>query len=132
MSKFEKKIIEKEKKRLLKMEERIVEKDENIKLDSNSKQDLGDDGYKPMTFTIHPKESKILNGINSNDPFYFVHSFHARTSDKSIILGTTNYETEFVCALEKENICGVQFHPEKSHEVGLQLLRNFVEKTSEN
>jgi hypothetical protein len=61
MSKFEKKIIEKEKKRLLKMEERIVEKDENIKLDSNSKQDLGDDGYKPMTFTIHPKESKILN-----------------------------------------------------------------------
>jgi len=75
----------------------------------------------------HVKESKILNGINSNDPFYFVHSFHARTSDTSIILGTTDYETEFTCALEKENIFGVQFHPEKSHASGLQLLKNFSE-----
>jgi glutamine amidotransferase len=74
----------------------------------------------------HAKESKILNGINSNDPFYFVHSFHARTSDTSIILGTTDYESEFVCALEKENIFGVQFHPEKSHASGLQLLKNFT------
>ena len=80
----------------------------------------------------HAKESKILNGINSNDPFYFVHSFHARTSDQSIILGTSDYESEFVCALEKENMCGVQFHPEKSHEVGLQLLSNFAEKTKDN
>jgi glutamine amidotransferase len=75
----------------------------------------------------HAKESKLLNGINSNDPFYFVHSFHVRTSDQSIILGTSDYESEFVCALEKENIFGVQFHPEKSHQSGIQLLKNFSE-----
>jgi glutamine amidotransferase len=73
------------------------------------------------------KESKLMHEVGNDNSFYFVHSFHVRTSDESIVLGTSNYESDFVCALEKENIYGVQFHPEKSHESGFRLLKNFSE-----
>jgi glutamine amidotransferase len=73
------------------------------------------------------KESQLMREIGSDNSFYFVHSFHVRTSDATIVLGTSNYESDFVCALEKENIFGVQFHPEKSHESGFRLLKNFSE-----
>ena len=73
------------------------------------------------------KESLLMREIGPDNSFYFVHSFHVRTSDPTIVLGTSNYESDFVCALEKENIFGVQFHPEKSHESGFQLLKNFSE-----
>jgi len=73
------------------------------------------------------KESQLMREIGPDNSFYFVHSFHVRTSNPTIVLGTSNYESDFVCALEKENIFGVQFHPEKSHESGFQLLKNFSE-----
>lgn len=73
------------------------------------------------------KKSAILNDLPENPEFYFVHAFHFQCNDEADILGTTNYESRFVSAIEKGNIYGMQFHPEKSHDVGLQLIKNFVE-----
>ena len=72
------------------------------------------------------RESPLTSGIPSGEAFYFVHSLAVSPVD-SEILGTARYGTEFVCAAEKENVAGVQFHPEKSSRFGLHLLANFVE-----
>ena len=66
---------------------------------------------------------------NLPDPkeFYFVHSYHFKTGDQSDILNESNYDYTFASAIEKENIYGVQYHPEKSHDTGAALLKNFVE-----
>ncbi|WP_335903755.1 imidazole glycerol phosphate synthase subunit HisH [Shewanella algae] len=60
--------------------------------------------------------------------FYFVHSYHANHVPPENQLMTCHYGYEFVCAVHKENIWGVQFHPEKSHKFGMRLLKNFIEK----
>lgn len=60
--------------------------------------------------------------------FYFVHSFSVHCSNSKDILTTTNYGMEFVSSFQKENILGVQFHPEKSHKFGMHFFRNFLEK----
>lgn len=74
---------------------------------------------------IFNKEHDILKGLK--DPYlYFVHSFHAVTDDK-YALGTTHYGYDFVSAVNKENIFGFQPHPEKSHDNGLKILKNFFE-----
>ena len=73
------------------------------------------------------KESKLMCQIPADAEFYFVHSFHFETPDPTIVLNTTDYEYSFVSAVEKDNIFGVQYHPEKSHDVGEQLLKNFIE-----
>jgi glutamine amidotransferase len=71
------------------------------------------------------RESELTAGIPSETPFYFVHSFVPRpTGDE--VLGTAVYGERFVCAAERDNVYGVQFHPEKSSAAGLQLLRNFA------
>lgn len=75
------------------------------------------------------KESDLTSGIPSGEAFYFVHSF-AVVPEGSEVLGTARYGPEFVCAAEKGNVAGVQFHPEKSSAPGLRLLSNFVESTS--
>jgi glutamine amidotransferase len=72
------------------------------------------------------KSSNFLNGIIESDLFYFVHSYHIVCIDKEDILSTTDYGYEFVSAIQKGNIYGTQFHPEKSHEWGAILLRNFI------
>ena len=72
------------------------------------------------------KDSKLMKDIPNLSEFYFVHSFHVETKESSIILNETLYEYPFVSAFEKENIFGVQYHPEKSHDVGKQLLQNFL------
>lgn len=72
------------------------------------------------------KESALLDNIPDNTMFYFVHSFHIRCNEQKVILSTTEYEYEFTSAIQKENIYGTQFHPEKSHDWGEQLLTNFV------
>lgn len=59
--------------------------------------------------------------------FYFVHSYHVVCNDNKNILATANYGTSFTCSIQQENIFGVQFHPEKSHKYGMQLLKNFGE-----
>ncbi|HON19570.1 MAG TPA: imidazole glycerol phosphate synthase subunit HisH [Salinivirgaceae bacterium] len=72
------------------------------------------------------KESPLLKGIDSESEFYFVHSYHTVVSNTDDVLCTTVYESEFCSAIAKENIFGVQFHPEKSHDAGIQLLKNFI------
>jgi imidazole glycerol-phosphate synthase subunit HisH len=72
------------------------------------------------------KESLLMNGLTNQSEFYFVHSYHVKTDDKTIVLNETNYETNFVSAFEKEHIFGVQYHPEKSHDSGKLLLNNFL------
>ncbi len=72
------------------------------------------------------KSSNLLNGLPNESEFYFVHSYHIIANKSDEILTTTNYEYDFVSGLEKENIFGLQFHPEKSHDVGEKLLSNFL------
>ena len=71
------------------------------------------------------KKSKLMSGINENDEFYFVHSYHT-ISNSQDALSETEYEYNFVSAIEKNNIFGVQYHPEKSHDAGQKLLENFL------
>ena len=73
------------------------------------------------------KQSSLMDKIPEGSEFYFVHSYHLELSDASDTLTESNYESDYPSAVEKDNIFGVQFHPEKSHDVGAQLLRNFVE-----
>lgn len=68
----------------------------------------------------------IIRDLVGRQRYYFVHSYHAVCSDKSNILMTCDYGYEFVASVVKENIIGVQFHPEKSHDFGLAFLKNFV------
>jgi glutamine amidotransferase len=72
------------------------------------------------------KESALLKNIPSDSTFYFVHSYFLKCNHRSDILAQTEYGISFISAIEKENIFAVQFHPEKSHDVGLQLLSNFL------
>lgn len=72
------------------------------------------------------KQSKLLDREEERNRFYFVHSFFVDCLDKSDVLTTTNFGLTFVSAFEKENILGVQFHPEKSHRFGIQLFKNFI------
>ena len=72
------------------------------------------------------KESKILKNLDKNSHMYFVHSYEFIPDDKSVISATTDYSTNIVCAVEKENIFGTQFHPEKSDKFGLKLIDNFL------
>lgn len=73
------------------------------------------------------RENPILAGIASGSYMYFVHSYYARPEDSSTILTTTDYGVEFPSIIVQDSIIGVQFHPEKSSKIGLQLLQNFVE-----
>jgi imidazole glycerol-phosphate synthase subunit HisH len=72
------------------------------------------------------KDSPLFWKINLNSEFYFVHSYHIQCNNSTDILTETIYDYTFSSAIQKENIIGVQFHPEKSHDAGEMLLRNFV------
>ena len=72
------------------------------------------------------KENKIFKGIENNSHMYFVHSYEFIPEDKSVISATTDYSSNIVCSVEKENIFGTQFHPEKSDKVGLKIIDNFL------
>lgn len=80
-------------------------------------------GWNALHFT---KESNLFKYINQNDCVYFVHSFYATDCDDSVI-ATAEYGKELTAAVQKDNIMGCQFHPEKSGEVGLNILRAFCE-----
>ena len=73
------------------------------------------------------RPSRLLSGLGGNEKFYFVHSYHVVPRDESVVLTVSDYEYEFVSAVEFGNVFATQFHPEKSGEKGLGLLRNFVE-----
>ncbi len=79
-------------------------------------------GWSPVRWE---KESRLTEGIDSETPFYLVHSF-APQPQPGDLLGTAAYGTRFACAAERDNVFGVQFHPEKSSAAGLRLLSNFA------
>jgi glutamine amidotransferase len=72
------------------------------------------------------KDSKIFREIENNSHMYFVHSYEFIPEDKSVISATTDYSSNIVCSVEKENIFGTQFHPEKSDKIGLKIIDNFI------
>ena len=72
------------------------------------------------------KNSKIFKDIENSSHMYFVHSYEFIPEDKNVISATTDYSSNVVCAVEKENIFGTQFHPEKSDKIGLQIINNFI------
>ena len=72
------------------------------------------------------KESKIFKDIENKSHMYFVHSYEFIPEDKKVISATTDYSSNIVCSVEKENIFGTQFHPEKSDKIGLKIINNFI------
>ncbi len=70
-------------------------------------------------------KDKLFEGIDNNSDFYFTHSYLLKLSDEDIVLTKTKYDIDFVSSVKKNNIYGVQFHPEKSQSNGLRLLKNF-------
>ena len=72
------------------------------------------------------KDSKIFKNIENDSHMYFVHSYEFIPEDKQIISATTDYSSKIVCSVEKENIFGTQFHPEKSDKLGLKIIENFI------
>ena len=72
------------------------------------------------------KESKIFKDIENKSHMYFVHSYEFVPEDKSVISATTDYSSKIVCSIEKDNLFGTQFHPEKSNKAGLKIIENFL------
>ena len=70
----------------------------------------------------------IFEGIKDESYFYFVHSYYLKNADEDIVAGTTEYGVPIQCAVQNGRVCATQFHPEKSSEVGLALLKNFVNR----
>ena len=76
---------------------------------------------------VQQKPHALWNGIADGARFYFVHSYYVQPADPALVTGTCEYGVPFTCAVGRDNIFAVQFHPEKSAQDGLQLLQNFVE-----
>ncbi len=74
------------------------------------------------------QDSPLIKNLSGVQRYYFVHSYHAKCDNKENVLMTCDYGYEFAAAVVKDNIMGVQFHPEKSHDFGMALLRNFVKE----
>ena len=72
------------------------------------------------------KKSQIYKGIENKSHMYFVHSYEFIPEDKSVISATTDYSSNIICSVEKDNIFGTQFHPEKSDKMGLKIIENFI------
>ncbi|MBY0588295.1 imidazole glycerol phosphate synthase subunit HisH [bacterium] len=76
------------------------------------------------------RDGQLFDGFPSEASLYFVHSYYVVCADEEVVTGRSDYGERFVCAIEKGNILGVQFHPEKSQQIGLHLLHNFLTATS--
>lgn len=82
-------------------------------------------GWDIVTFE---QDNPLIHGITGQQRYYFVHTYHAKCDSKENVLMTCEYGYEFAAAVCKENIYGVQFHPEKSHDFGMALFQNFVKE----
>jgi len=89
----------------------------------NGKYKLPHIGWNEINIT---KDSKIFKGIENKSHMYFVHSYEFVPKDENVISATTDYSSNIVCSVEKENIFGTQFHPEKSDKIGLKIINNFI------
>ncbi|MCQ9208814.1 MAG: imidazole glycerol phosphate synthase subunit HisH [Omnitrophica bacterium] len=87
-------------------------------------------GWNSLDFKAESSKSKIFEGIPDKSYFYFVHSYYVKPKDKQTIVTTTEYGQEFVSAVNRDNLWGVQFHPEKSEKLGLKVLENFCQNVS--
>jgi len=76
---------------------------------------------------VHHVQHQLWAGIEQDARFYFVHSYYVQPQDASLIQATSQYPRSFVCAIAKDNLFAVQFHPEKSQAAGLKLLQNFMQ-----
>ena len=87
-------------------------------------------GWNQLTVTrrgLRQKDALLFDQIRDEAYVYFNHSYYCQAGDPSDVIATTDYGINYACAVRHENIFGVQFHPEKSQAVGLQILKNFVE-----
>lgn len=100
---------------------------DNIKFrfGSNSKLKIPHMGWDIVSFH---RDDPLMDGCIGTQRYYFVHSYHAKCDYSENILMTCDYGYEFAAAVVKDNIYGVQFHPEKSHDFGMRLLENFVKR----
>jgi imidazole glycerol-phosphate synthase subunit HisH len=80
-------------------------------------------GWSPVRWE---RDAAITEGLGPEPPFYFVHSFTPAPAEEADVLGTAAYGDRFACAVARENVFGLQFHPEKSSAAGLALLKNFI------
>jgi glutamine amidotransferase len=80
-------------------------------------------GWAPVTWT---RDSPLTEGLAAEEPFYFVHSLASRPADDADTLGKATYGETFAAVIQRDNVFGVQFHPEKSSSAGLRLLENFA------
>ena len=95
-----------------------------LKIDNkNGKYKLPHIGWNQINIV---KDSKIFKDVENNSHMYFVHSYEFIPEDKDVISAITDYSSNIVCSVEKENIFGTQFHPEKSDKVGLKIINNFI------
>lgn len=81
-------------------------------------------GWNSLTF---PHKGRLFEGLGEEPYVYFVHSYYLKAKDESIVTATADYSVCIHASVEKDNVFGCQFHPEKSSEVGLQILKNFIE-----
>lgn len=93
--------------------------------DSNTKLKVPHMGWDIVSFT---QDNKLLAEIKGAQRYYFVHSYYAKCDSEKNILMKCDYGYEFAASVVNENVYGVQFHPEKSHDFGMRLLKNFVER----
>lgn len=100
-----------------------------VRFDSNMHDALGNKLKVPhMGWNqVHHAQHPLWEGIAQDARFYFVHSYYVKPQDASLVQATSKYPQSFVCAVGKDNLFGVQFHPEKSHTAGLKLLQNFMQ-----
>ena len=73
------------------------------------------------------RDTPLFEGIGNKQYFYFVHSYHVKPLDDSVVVGVSEYGYRFPCVIQRDNIYGTQFHPEKSSKIGLKLIENFLE-----
>ncbi len=86
-------------------------------------------GWNDLCF---PNKGKLFEGIEEHAFVYFVHSYYLQADDKEAVVATTEYGTHIHASVEKDNVFACQFHPEKSSEVGLKILDNFVKIAKQN